>query len=493
MAGSEVAPLSDTAQALIKNLLAKVDVNRSGALEAIQAAKNTNGGVEVYEAIAKEYPLEFEGGFRPVPGAKFSSAMARLKKSIGGDKALLAIRSGADVGFGAPPRISWGCANIDYISGGGAPRGRIVQVKGAPSHGKTFACLKLCAEILRMGSKVLWVALEPFDADWARRCGVPVWHRPEDGQPLTPVQEEYNRAHPEGEGFAIIVGEAGNLVLQATVNAVSLNVFDAVIVDSIAVAVSRTHLENKIVGDPSPGGEAGMINQFTSRIQTALNGVESMYGRALQKTFICTTCGEAYGAKKDHEKCPNLEKGKPKFEESTEFGEHPRSVVVIVNQLRATGIGSPMPMAPDAAGGFGLGHGKSLDLRFRGATRLITTSGVTYGIIAQIEADKNKVGPPEREGVAELWVADMDGYSIAGEYNLMTDLVGRTVSFSKDNSKTFRGLAIDAKIIEQRGAWYYLGEEKFQGLDALQEFLAANPLVVQAVRADLSRWIRSVS
>ena len=478
------APASPEDQDRIRDLLSKVDVTRLGAVEAIAAART----VADHEKVAADYPLEFSDGFRRVGGPKFEAAMARLRKSVGGDKALLAIRSGADVRYGTIGRVPWGCANLDYVSCGGAPRGRITQVKGAPSHGKTFACLKLCAEALRRGGRVMWIALEPFDADWARRCGVPVLFSGE----LTPEQEAYNKHHPEGEGFALVVGEAGNLVLQAAVNAVALNVFDVLVVDSIAVAVSRTHLENKVVGDPVPGGEAGMINQFVARLQTALNGVESQVGRVLQKTYVCTTCGAAYGAKKDHERCEDG--SKPKFEESTDVGEVPRTAVVIVNQLRAKGIGSTTPQAPDAAGGFGLLHGKSLDIQFRGATRLVTPDGTTFGLVAQVQSDKSKVGPPEREGVVELWVADVPAYSVAGNYNLMTDLVGRTVNFGSGNSKAFAGLAVAAGVIQQRGSWYYLDEQtKFQGSDQLQVFLAANPAVASAVRVKLDAWIRANS
>ena len=486
-------PLLTADPALARELLSQVDVNLPGAIDAIAHARDSGAGVSEYKRMAQAFALEFEGGFKRVGSTRFHAAMAKLKKSSGGDKALLAIRSGAEVRYGATGRISWGCANLDFVTSGGAPRGRITQVKGAPSHGKTFACLKLCAEVLRRGGKVCWVALEPFDADWARVCGVPVWFSEENGEPLTPEQAQFNADHPEGEGFAIIVGESGNLVLQATVNATALNVFDVVVVDSIAIAISRTHLENKVVGDPSPGGEAGMINQFVGRVQTALNGVESMVGRAVQKAFVCTTCGESFSTKGAHDKCPKLEKGKPKFEESTEFGEVPRTAVIVVNQLRAKGIGSSMPMAPDASGGFGLMHGVSLDIQFLGATRLQTSDGMMFGIVSQVVVDKSKVGPPKREGVVEMWVADAPNHSVAGHYNLMTDMVGRTIDFGGGNSKTFAGLALKAGLIKQGGAWFYLGDEKFQGQSQLQSFLGDNPMVVQALRAQLGAWIKEKS
>ena len=510
----------------MQKIAAGIDLNRPGAVEALEAlTKNLEATEADYKLVADTYPVEVWEGFRPVSESDHHAALSKLRATIkSAARATVAVRSGAEVRSGSPARISWGNSNLDWISGGGAPRGRMTEVKGSPSFGKTYAMLQLAAQTLAAHGKVLWVALEPFDADWARTCGVPV-HYPEEDAPAGSAQAAYNAEHPEGLGFDLIIGRTGNEVLQLVCNAIAINAWDAIIVDSISTAVSRTHLENKVVGDPSPGGEAGMVNQFCARAQTEWNGVESFVGRAISKHVVCKSCGQVFGAKGDHETCDELsttadlqwkmavaveEKKaeeesrkprkikpptgaakKPKFEESVTYGLPPRSVLGVVNQLRAQGIGSSFPMAPDSAGGMGFHHGKALAIMFNGRVMLKSEIGgysEVYGSIVQVTADKSKVGIPNRTGVVEFWTRTVPGLSVAGSFNLMTDLIGAKLTFG-DTEKVFEGLAQRAGVVKQTGGWFTIGESKFNGVNALQKFLGENPTIVRAIQSDLAAWI----
>ena len=510
----------------IQKIIGRIDINRPGAVEALEALNANTGSTDAdYRLVADTYPVEVWGGFRPVSEVEHHSALSKLRATIkSAAKATVAIRTGAEVRYGSPARISYGNANLNWISGGGAPRGRTTEMKGAPSFGKTYAKLQLCAQTLAMFGKVLWVALEPFDSDWARTCGVPV-HYPEEDAPPGSAQAAYNAEHPEGLGFDLLVGRTGNEVLQLVCNAIAINAWDVIIVDSISTAVSRTHLENKVVGDPSPGGEAGMVNQFCARAQTEFNGVESFVGRAIAKSVVCKSCGQVFGAKGDHEVCEEInttadlqwkmavaveekkaeeEKRKPrkikpppgaakkpKFEESVTYGLPPRTALGVVNQLRAQGIGSSFPMAPDSSGGMGFHHGKSLAIMFSGRVMLKSEIGgysEVYGSIVQATADKSKVGIPHRTGVVEYWTRTVPGLSIAGSFNLMTDLIGAKLTFG-DTEKVFEGLAQRAGIVKQTGGWLSVGDAKFNGVNAFQKFLVENPMVVRGIQAELSEWI----
>lgn len=492
--------MTDVAQT-VRDLLQLVDLNRPGAAEAVaelRALKKPD--IAKYREVVKAFPLEFHGGIRPVSQENLHRALAALKKSRGGDKALLAIRTGADVGFGNPARLSWGNANLNYVTCGGAPRGRIMQVQGPPQHGKTYACQQLVQETLRMGGCVVWVAMEPFDSDWARICGIPV-HFTGLECALDPIKQKYNDDNPAGERFTVIVGRQSNDVLQAVVNLVALNVWDLVVIDSINVTVSDSHLEKNEVGDVLPGGEAITVNQFVTRVQIEFNGVEAYVGRAIEKSYVCKSCANVFKAKSDHEKCEQLERGKPKFEESARYGERPRTAVVVVAQQRAKGIGSnsKMPIPPGAVMGHGMDHYKGIDVEFHGRTKLQSdASGYaeTYGSIAQVRTVKNKCGVPDRIGVVEFWTHTIPGVSVAGRYNLMTDLAGAKVTFGKGpdaNTKTFESLGERAGLITTKGSWMYLGTEKFQGQAELQNYLVQNPTVCRALQAELDAWIRSQS
>ena len=510
----------------IQKIVGKIDIRQPGAVEALEALNGNAASTEAdYRLVADTYPIEVWPGFKPVSEVEHHSAVAKLRATIASAaKATVAIRTGAEVRYGSPARISYGNANMNWISAGGSPRGRTVELKGAPSFGKTYVALQLAAQVLAAFGKVLWVALEPFDADWARTCGVPV-HYPEEDAPPGSAQAAYNAEHPEGLGFDLIVGRTGNQVLQLVCNAAAINAWDAIIVDSISTAVSRTHLENKVVGDPSPGGEAGMVNQFCARVQTEFNGVESFVGRAIAKSVVCRSCGQVFGAKGDHDSCEELSRSaelqwktdlaveekkaaeesrkprkmkppaagakKPKFEESVTYGLPPRTTLNVVSQLRAQGIGSSFPMAPDSSGGMGFHHGKSLAIMFSGRVMLKSEIGgysEVYGSIVQATADKSKVGIPHRTGVVEFWTRTVPGLSIAGSFNLMTDLIGAKLTFG-DSEKVFEGLAQRAGIVKQSGGWLSIGEAKFNGVNAFQKFLVENPMVVRGIEAELSAWI----
>lgn len=510
----------------VRELVNKMDLNRPGAVEAIEKLTAEGASLAEWRRVADEFAFQFDGGFKPVSDAEHDRALAMLKKSRGGDKATTAIRSGSDVRFGAPARLSWRNANLNWVSGGGIPRARITQTKGQEGIGKTNAWLQAAADVLAMRGKVLWIPLESFDADWARVNNVPVHYSPEECE-ADPLKAAYNAAHPEGAGFTVAIGRTGNEVFQTVVNAIGINAWDLIVIDSVAVAISEWHLEKKEVGDALPGGEAGMVNQLCARAQTEFNGVEAYNGRVIAKHYVCKTCLQQFGSQKDHTTCEALDqqaheewvaatakaqeqaektgkkakavkppaKRKPQFEESVAYGTPPRTALGVVNQLRAQGIGSNsmQPIPDDANGGKGLKHGKKLDLNFFGRVKLqAQTDGFNevYGSIYQVQATKSQVGIPERTGVVEHWSATVPGISIAGRYNLMTDLVGAKISFGKDNEKTYDGLAIRAGIIKQNGGWYYLGEEKFNGTNALQKYLSENPHVVHAVNSQLSRWVK---
>lgn len=509
-----------------QKIASRIDLRQPGAAEALDALTRNEASTDAdYKLVADTYPVQIWDGFKPVSETEHHNALSKLRATIkSAARATVAVRSGAEVRSGSPAKISWGNANLNWISAGGAPRARMTEVKGPPSFGKSYAMLKLAAEVLAAFGKVLWVAIEPFDADWARTCGVPV-HYPEEDAPPGSAQAAYNAEHPEGLGFDLIVGRTGNEVLQLVCNAIAINAWDAIIVDSISPAVSRTHLENKVVGDPSPGGEAGMVNQFCARSQTEWNGVESFVGRVVSKSVVCKSCGQVFSAKGDHDTCEQLsataenqwkmavaaeekkaeEEGrkprkikpptgaakKPKFEESAVYGLPPRSALGVVNQLRAQGIGSSFPMAPDSAGGMGFHHGKSLAIMFSGRVMLKSDSGSyseVYGSIVQVTADKSKVGIPNRTGVMEFWTRTVSGLSVAGCFNLMTDLIGAKLTFG-DQEKVFEGLAQRAGIVKQSGGWFQIGEEKMNGVNALQKFLGQNPAIVQAIQAELNDWI----
>lgn len=448
-----------------------------------------------YEAFAEAFRLQFVNRAPPATEGEHSRALAILRAKH--DKGVMAIRTGAEIGYENPARIPTGSLAADFITNGGIPVGYITQLKGQEGLGKTFLALQTATQVLIRGGYVLWVAAERFDKDWARTCGCPVHYSEEEmrqadkGQHpkgLTREQMQlYNRIRPEGARFEIMVGRYGDDLLQAVCDAVTLNAWDLVVVDSIAVLKSEKNLDEKQIGDVTPGGSAYMINDFCARVEASFNSVEARNGRVLEEVHTCTTCKNTFTKKSEHKECPDS-KVKPKFETQQTIGKPLRVAVVVINQLRDRGIMAPVPQAPGEPGGRGLRHLKGLEIELQSAVPQSTTyNGVArvYGKLVVMRVSKSKVGPPERSCVVELWTDTIPGVSEAGRYNPVVDLMG-----ARFRDEKVPGMAELSGLVVYQQPWYILGEYKAKGLEAFLTYLGQNPDVMALLRQSVLTWIR---
>jgi recombination protein RecA len=72
--------------------------------------------------------------------------------------------------------ISTGCISLDNVFGcGGLPRGRVVEIYGQPSSGKSTAATYIAAQVQKQGGRVVWIDVEfAFSTDYARALGLDV-------------------------------------------------------------------------------------------------------------------------------------------------------------------------------------------------------------------------------------------------------------------------------------------------------------------------------
>jgi len=123
--------------------------------------------------------------------------------------------------------------------------------------------------------------------------------------------------------------------------------------------------------------------------------------------------------------------------------------------------------APDSySGGHAVKHHASLALEYR-RTQFVSEDGTEataknkksfFGQTIKLRTEKNKLAPPET-------VAEVDFYFKPGEVN--------PIGF--DHVKEIVMLGIRLGLISQGGAWYYIGDDKFNGMPKLVEFFRANP------------------
>lgn len=143
--------------------------------------------------------------------------------------------------------IPTGSLSLDLALGiGGVPRGRITEIYGPESSGKTTICQHIIAEAQRMGGIAAFVDVEhALDPDYARRCGVNV--------------DELYISQPDTGEQALEIAEA--LIRSGAV--------DVVVIDSVAALVPRAEIEGEM-GDSHVGLQARLMSQALRKLVGAI-------------------------------------------------------------------------------------------------------------------------------------------------------------------------------------------------------------------------------
>jgi recombination protein RecA len=150
--------------------------------------------------------------------------------------------------------IPSGAISLDAALGvGGFPRGRVVEVFGPESSGKTTIALQLIAQAQKLGGIAAFIDAEhALDATYARRLGV-------DTDNLLVAQPDY-----------------GEQALEITNSLVASGAVDAIVIDSVAALVPKAEIEGEM-GDNHVGLQARLMSQalrkltgVTARTQTCL-------------------------------------------------------------------------------------------------------------------------------------------------------------------------------------------------------------------------------
>lgn len=144
--------------------------------------------------------------------------------------------------------ISTGCLDLDIALGiGGVPRGRIVEVYGPESSGKTTVALHIAAEAQKLGGAVAFVDAEhALDPSYARNLGV-------DTENLIVSQPD--------------TGEQGLEIAEALVRSGAI---DVLVVDSVAALVPRAEIEGEM-GDSHVGLQARLMSQALRKLTGTIN------------------------------------------------------------------------------------------------------------------------------------------------------------------------------------------------------------------------------
>jgi recombination protein RecA len=144
--------------------------------------------------------------------------------------------------------IPTGSLSLDIALGiGGLPRGRIVEIYGPESSGKTTIALSVSAQAQKLGGVVAYVDAEhALDISYARKLGV----RTED--------------------LLISQPDTGEQALEITETLVRSGAIDVIVIDSVAALVPRAEIEGDM-GDSHMGLQARLMSQALRKLTAAIN------------------------------------------------------------------------------------------------------------------------------------------------------------------------------------------------------------------------------
>ncbi|WP_343009669.1 recombinase RecA [Clostridium celatum] len=144
--------------------------------------------------------------------------------------------------------ISTGSLAVDIALGiGGVPRGRIIEIYGPESSGKTTVTLSIVAEAQKLGGVAAFVDAEhALDPSYARKIGVNT--------------DELIVSQPD-------TGEQALEIVEALVRS---NAIDVIVVDSVAALVPRAEIEGEM-GDSHIGLQARLMSQALRKLTGAIN------------------------------------------------------------------------------------------------------------------------------------------------------------------------------------------------------------------------------
>ena len=177
------------------------------------------------------------------------TAMQQIQKAYG-NGAIMRFGDGAQMNVQA---ISTGSISLDLALGiGGLPRGRIVEIYGPESSGKTTLALHVIASAQKHGGEVAFIDAEhALDPTYARALGVKV------------------------DEMLISQPDTGEQALEITEALVRSGAIDVVVVDSVAALVPRAEIEGEM-GDSYVGLHARLMSQALRKLTGAIGKTNSI-------------------------------------------------------------------------------------------------------------------------------------------------------------------------------------------------------------------------
>ncbi|MEA2065284.1 MAG: recombinase RecA [Patescibacteria group bacterium] len=166
-------------------------------------------------------------------------AITQIKERFG-DGAIMKLGEAKKMEIKSVPT---GCLSLDIALGvGGVPRGRIIEIYGPESSGKTTLAQHITAEVQKMGGIAAFVDAEhALDPDYAKKIGVNI------------------------KDLLISQPDTGEQALEIVETLVRSNAVDVIVVDSVAALVPKSEIEGEM-GDRQMGTQARLMSQALRKL-----------------------------------------------------------------------------------------------------------------------------------------------------------------------------------------------------------------------------------
>jgi recombination protein RecA len=170
-------------------------------------------------------------------------ALAQIERSFGKG----AIMKMGEANKIAIETIPSGSISLDAALGGGVPRGRVVEIFGPESSGKTTLSLHIVAQAQKRGGQAAFIDAEhALDPEYARRIGVDV------------------------DNLLISQPDSGEQALEITESLVRSNAIDVIVIDSVAALTPRAEIEGEM-GDAHMGLQARLMSQALRKLTSTIS------------------------------------------------------------------------------------------------------------------------------------------------------------------------------------------------------------------------------
>ena len=194
------------------------------------------------ETVAKKMPIKED---RKERDKALELALSQIEKQYGKGAIMRMGMSGALLPIATIPT---GSLELDYALGvGGIPRGRVIEIFGPESSGKTTLALHIIAEAQKRGGAAAFVDAEhALDANYSRTLGVNI------------------------DDLLISQPDTGEQALEITEVLVRSGAVDVVVIDSVAALVPRAEIDGEM-GDSLPGLQARLMSQALRKLTAAIS------------------------------------------------------------------------------------------------------------------------------------------------------------------------------------------------------------------------------